>query len=151
MKYFKLELTDELHKEIKLKAIDAGKSMHAYVLDKVKDHEITMSPKLQEMMYGDAYIKQPTKEPCAQTDCKQERWVKGKCQTHQVEEFYQAKEPTTATGVLIKYGSEMTRKPTKVLPGGVVTIEELKKPKKKPKCPHADDLVDICANCIKKR
>ncbi len=38
MKTFPLKLTPELHKEIKLKAIDAGKSMHQYILDCIKNN-----------------------------------------------------------------------------------------------------------------
>lgn len=33
MKYIQLKLTDELHKHIKIKAAEADKSMHQYVLD----------------------------------------------------------------------------------------------------------------------
>jgi len=33
MKYIQLKVEDELHKEIKLKAIEAGKSMHSYIID----------------------------------------------------------------------------------------------------------------------
>ena len=123
MKDFKLKIPDNLHAKIKVLAKDDHRSMHSLILSLMDSH-------------------------CRAVDLFK-RGVEVSIPTGQFGQL--TKEPTTATGVLIKYGSEMTRKPTKVLPGGVVTIEELKKPKKKPKCPHADDLVDICANCIKKR
>ena len=36
MKYIKLKVEPELHKEIKIKAAEAGKSMHQYILDCIK-------------------------------------------------------------------------------------------------------------------
>lgn len=42
IKYIKLRVSPDLHKEIKLKAVEAGKSMHQYILDCVEgEYHIT--------------------------------------------------------------------------------------------------------------
>jgi hypothetical protein len=57
MKYIQLKITEEQHKQIKLKAIEAEKSMHAYILDCIEFQNVTSSLKV---VRPDSFIKELT-------------------------------------------------------------------------------------------